>query len=411
RQRNANLDRICSENEFYKLYWEQYTTNDGCKINTIMGLMRTNFEPVLEISFTSQFLPQIAILFKNFAAYEEIASLKKQLEEEKVSLIDEISHQGNFQNIIGNSQIIQNVLYKVKQVASLDATVLILGETGTGKELVAHAIHNTSERKDKPMIKVNCATLPSQLIESELFGHEKGSFTGAVERRIGKFELANGGTIFLDEIGELPLELQAKLLRILQEKEFERIGGKQTIKINVRVIAATNRNLEDEVNNGKFRADLFYRLNVFPIAVPPLRKRKEDIPLFVRHFAEKYAKSMGRNVKEIAKTDLDAFMNYDWPGNIRELEHIVERAIITSPGTTLDFSDVKFLRTIQKSEDLSTFKTLVEMEKEYIISALKAANGKIMGENSASEILGINGKTLGSKMRKLGIKRQIVINS
>jgi transcriptional regulator with GAF, ATPase, and Fis domain len=260
------------------------------------------------------------------------------------------------------------------------------------------------------MIKVNCATLPSQLIESELFGHEKGSFTGAVERRIGKFELANGGTIFLDEIGELPLELQAKLLRVLQEKEFERIGGKQTIKADVRVIAATNRNLEDEINAGRFRADLFYRLNVFPITVPPLRDRKEDLPLFVRHFSEKYAKAMGKSVKEISRTDFEVFMNYDWPGNIRELEHLIERATIVSRGQTLDFSDVKFVKNTRRDEDLSSFKSLEEMEKEYIISALRAANGKIMGKNSAAELLGLNGKTLGSKMRKLGIKREVMIS-
>ncbi|HEX2961867.1 MAG TPA: sigma 54-interacting transcriptional regulator [Ignavibacteriales bacterium] len=410
RRRNSRLDLICRNSQVHELHWQQYTTEDGSRIESIMGLLDKKIPPLLELSFASQLIPQFSVLLKNYAAYEEIDSLKKQLEEEKVSLIDEISHQDSYQNIIGSSTIIQSVLYKVKQVSMLDATVLILGETGTGKEMIARAIHNTSSRKDKVMIKVNCATLPSQLIESELFGHEKGAFTGAVERRIGKFELANGGTIFLDEIGELPLELQAKLLRVLQEKEFERIGGKQTIKADVRVIAATNRNLEDEINAGRFRADLFYRLNVFPITVPPLRDRKEDLPLFVRHFSEKYAKAMGKSVKEISRTDFDVFMNYDWPGNIRELEHLIERATIVSRGQTLDFSDVKFVKNTRRDEDLSSFKSLEEMEKEYIISALRAANGKIMGKNSAAELLGLNGKTLGSKMRKLGIKREVMIS-
>jgi transcriptional regulator with GAF, ATPase, and Fis domain len=375
-----------------------------------MGSVNPFVSPELELQFANNMISQIAIIFKNYAAYEEINSLKKQLEQEKFSLLDEISRPDDFQQVIGNSQIIQSVLYKVRQVSLIDATVLILGETGTGKELIAHAIHNTSSRKDKVMVKVNCATLPAQLIESELFGHEKGSFTGAIERKIGKFELANGGTIFLDEIGEMPLELQAKLLRILQEKEFERIGGKQTIRADVRIIAATNRNLEEEVNSGRFRADLYYRLNVLPIIVPPLRNRKEDIPLFMQHFAEKYAKSMGRKVKEISNADLEAFMNYDWPGNIRELEHLIERASIISSGPALDFSDVKIFKTIRKPEDFSSFKPLVEMEREYIISALRAANGKIMGVNSAASLLGLNGNTLASKMRKLGIKREIVIN-
>ncbi|MCU7494157.1 MAG: sigma 54-interacting transcriptional regulator [Ignavibacteria bacterium] len=408
--RNPRLSLICRNSQVHELRWEQYTTTDGRRIESIMGIIKKKIPPTLELSFTSQLVPQFAVLLKNYAAYEEIDSLKKQLEEEKVSLIDEISHQDSYQDIIGSSTIIQGVLYKVKQVAMLDATVLILGETGTGKEMIARAIHNTSSRKDKVMVKVNCATLPAQLIESELFGHEKGSFTGAMERRIGKFELANGGTIFLDEIGELPLELQAKLLRVLQEKEFERIGGKQTLKADVRVIAATNRNLEEEVNAGRFRADLFYRLNVFPITVPPLRNRKEDLPLFVRHFAEKYARSMGKRVKEISRADFEAFMNYDWPGNIRELEHMIERATIVSTGQTLDFSDVKFVKNNKKEEDFSSFKTLEEMEKEYIISALRATNGKIMGKNSAAELLGLNGKTLGSKMRKLGIKREVIIS-
>ena len=296
-------------------------------------------------------------------------------------------------------------------MAPLDATVLILGETGTGKELIAKAIHNLSNRKENAFITVNCAALPVQLIESELFGHEKGSFTGAIEKRIGKFEVANGGTIFLDEIGELPLEIQAKLLRVLQEKEFERLGGKSTVHSDVRIVAATNRNLEKEVEQGKFRSDLFFRLNVFPIIVPPLRERKDDIPLLIKYFIDKYSKKLGKEVKSIKKSDLDILLKYDWPGNIRELEHIIERAIIVSEGSNLNFEKLFGGNIRQTEPDFQSFKTLVENEKEHIINALKIANGKVTGENSAAQLLGINGKTLGSKMRKLKIKREFVITA
>jgi len=251
--------------------------------------------------------------------------------------------------------------------------------------------------------------LPAQLIESELFGHEKGSFTGAYERRIGKFEVANGGTIFLDEIGELPLELQAKLLRVLQEKEFERLGGKNTISSDVRIISATNRDLEKEVEAGKFRADLYFRLNVFPIIVPPLRERKEDIPVLIKHFIEKYNKFVGKEVKSIKKNDLEQLMDYYWPGNVRELEHMVERATIISEGKNLNIEGFTAKKVKESEVSNEIFKTLEEIEKMHIINALRKAKGKVTGENSASELLGINGKTLGSKMRKLGIKREIII--
>jgi transcriptional regulator with GAF, ATPase, and Fis domain len=286
-----------------------------------------------------------------------------------------------------------------------------LGETGTGKELIAKAIHNLSNRKENTFITVNCAALPVQLIESELFGHEKGSFTGALEKRIGKFEVADGGTIFLDEIGELPLEVQAKLLRVLQEKEFERLGGKSTVRSDVRIVAATNRDLEKEVEQGKFRPDLFFRINVFPILVPPLRERKEDIPLLVKYFIDKYSKKIGKEVKSIKKNDLDMLMNYSWPGNIRELEHIIERAIIVSEGSNLNLEKLLGGSLRQTEPDFKSFKTLVENEKEHIINALKIANGKVTGEKSAAQLLGMNGKTLGSKMRKLKIKREFVITT
>lgn len=402
---------LCTNNNISSVFGVHYETADNSLLELLLGFPDVSNRPDIELIAASYLLPQFALLLKNFAAYEEIDSLKKQLEQEKVSLIGEISSSSGFQQIIGASPVMQNVLYKIRQVAPLDATVLVLGETGTGKELIARAIHNTSPRKDKALIRVNCATLPSQLIESELFGHEKGSFTGAVEKRIGKFELANGGTIFLDEIGEMPLELQAKLLRVLQEKEFERIGGKQTIKVNVRVVAATNRNLEAEVESGKFRADLFFRLNVFPITVPPLRKRREDIPMFVQHFIEEYSRSTGKSVKTVSKSDLNSLISYKWPGNVRELEHVIERAVIISSGNQLELSDFIAVPAISGKEEISRFRTLREIERQHIIEALTAANGKVTGENSASVLLGINGKTLGSKMRKLGIKREIIISA
>jgi transcriptional regulator with GAF, ATPase, and Fis domain len=364
-----------------------------------------------EIDLAMNILPNLGLILSNLYAFEEIKILTKKLEQEKNYLLDEINLTNNVQEIIGNSQQLNYALNKVKQVAPIDATVLILGETGTGKELIAKAIHNLSNRKENTFITVNCAALPVQLIESELFGHEKGSFTGALEKRIGKFEVADGGTIFLDEIGELPLEVQAKLLRVLQEKEFERLGGKSTVRSDVRIVAATNRDLEKEVEQGKFRPDLFFRINVFPILVPPLRERKEDIPLLVKYFIDKYSKKIGKEVKSIKKNDLDMLMNYSWPGNIRELEHIIERAIIVSEGSNLNLEKLLGGSLRQTEPDFKSFKTLVENEKEHIINALKIANGKVTGEKSAAQLLGMNGKTLGSKMRKLKIKREFVITT
>ena len=385
------------------------------KQDVAMDLMfaqnRNPFFLAYEIDLAINLLPYFGLILSNLYAFEEIKILTKKLEQEKSFLLDEINLTNTIQEIIGNSQQINLSLNKVKQVAPIDATVLILGETGTGKELIAKAIHNLSNRKENAFITVNCAALPVQLIESELFGHEKGSFTGAIEKRIGKFEIANGGTIFLDEIGELPLEIQAKLLRVLQEKEFERLGGKSTVHSDVRIVAATNRNLEKEVEQGKFRNDLYFRLNVFPIIVPPLRERKDDIPLLVKYFIDKYSKKLGREVKSIKKSDLDILLKYDWPGNIRELEHIIERAIIVSEGSNLNFEKLFGGNIRQTEQDFQSFKTLVENEKEHIINALKIANGKVTGENSAAQLLGINGKTLGSKMRKLKIKREFVITS
>jgi len=271
---------------------------------------------------------QVALAIENMVAYEEIAQLKSQLEQEKLYLQEEIKTEHNFEEIIGQGQNIKRVLRAIETVAPTDASVLVLGETGTGKELFVRAIHNLSPRKDKALVKVNCAALPSGLIESELFGHEKGAFTGALSRKIGRFELAHSGTIFLDEIGDLPLELQAKLLRVLQDGEFERVGGTGSIKVNVRVIAATNRDLERSVQEDRFRQDLFYRLNVFPIRIPSLRERKEDIPLLVKYFAVKYGKKMGRNIETVPKKVMDSLTTYSWPGNVRELEKILSEAVL-----------------------------------------------------------------------------------
>jgi chemotaxis protein methyltransferase CheR len=306
----------------------------------------------------------------------------------------------NYENIIGQSDQINYVLYKVEQIADSNTTVLVLGETGTGKELVARAVHNLSPRKDRPLVKINCATLPANLIESELFGHEKGTFTGAHERHLGRFEVANGATIFLDEIGELPLELQPKLLRVIQDGEFVRLGSSQTIKIDVRVIAATNRHLEEEVQKGRFREDLWYRLNVFPITVPPLRNRRADIPLLVDHFINKISKRVGKSIEIIPTAVMNTLQNYHWPGNVRELENVLERAVINSSGPKLHLVDE--LKEPHK-DFTTTNKTLDEVERDHILRVLEQAQWKVSGKNGAAEILGLNRSTLHARMRKLGI--------
>lgn len=362
-----------------------------------------------EIDLLEQIFPYLGGFLANRYSTDRIESLVKKLEQEKNYLLEEINLTNESKKIIGKSDAIKQTLLKVQQVAPLEATVLILGETGTGKELIANEIHHLSRRKDKTFITINCAALPAQLIESELFGHEKGSFTGAINQKIGRFEVADGGTIFLDEIGELPFELQSKLLRVLQQKKFERVGGSNTITTDVRIIAATNRDLEKEVEKGAFRADLFFRLNVFPILSPALRDRLEDIPLLVKHFAKIHCKKLGKNVTSIRKKDLETLVEYNWPGNVRELNHFVERSVIISENENLTFPELKNVVNQTDHFEKEDFKSLVELEKEHIMRALKLANGKVTGENSASQLLGINGKTLGSKMRKFGIKREIVI--
>ncbi len=285
--------------------------------------------------FLREIANQVALAIENMKSYEEIAALKAKLEAENVYLQEEIRTEHNFVEIIGNSPALLSVLHKVEQIAPTDSTVLILGETGTGKELIARAIHDRSPRKSRALVKVNCSAISAGLVESELFGHVKGAFTGAIERRVGRFELADGGTIFLDEIGELPADTQVKLLRVLQEQEFEPVGSNRTVRVNVRIIAATNRNLEEAVDNGRFRSDLFYRLNVVPLSMPPLRERTSDIPQLITFFLDRFAKKCGREFDGVRKTDMDRLSRYRWPGNVRELQNVIERGVVMSPGPLL----------------------------------------------------------------------------
>ena len=360
----------------------------------------------INLSLLRGICAQISISISNILANEKIWRYQQKLEIENTHLHEQIKGLYNFSDIVGEGKAMQNVYHMMSAVTESSTTVLILGETGTGKELIARAVHNASSRHKKIMVKINCAALPPNLIESELFGHEKGAFTGAYDKRIGKFELAHEGTLFLDEVGELPLELQVKLLRVLQEKEFERVGGKTTIKADVRIIAATNRNLAAEVNAGRFRSDLFYRLNVFPIPLPPLRERIEDIEPLTRFFIARYSKKNGIGVNSISPKALLELKKYSWPGNIRELEHLIERSILLSTDSTLQEVHLpKIKDDAEKSQFEFMSKTLEEMEREYIIEILKSCQGKISGGSGAAEILGIPPSTLHSKMKKLGINR------
>ncbi len=349
---------------------------------------------------------QISIAIDNIQANEKLLAYKKRLEVENDYLKEQIKTIYNFSEIIGSGDQMQKVYRLMSLVAGSNTTVLVLGETGTGKELIARALHNASPRKDKLMVKINCAALPANLIESELFGHERGAFTGAIDRRIGKFELANHSTLFLDEIGELPLEAQSKLLRVIQERELERVGGKGTIKIDVRLIAATNRNLEEEVKAGRFRADLYFRLNVFPIPLPPLRDRGEDIEPLTHFFIQKYSRNAGRKIRKIAPRVMQQLRSYTWPGNVRELEHLLERSILLSTEGTLDDVYIPQNTDDDKHEQAHLLnRSLEEVERSHIIATLKRCVGKISGAGSAAEILKVPGNTLHSKMKKLGISK------
>lgn len=351
---------------------------------------------------------QVSVALDNALAYQRIADLNARLAKEKLYLEDELRTEASFSEVVGNSRALKRVLKQIETVAPTDSTVLILGETGTGKERLARAVHDLSPRRERAFVKVNCASVPAGLLESELFGHEKGAFTGAIAQRIGRFELAHQGTLFLDEVGEIPLELQSKLLRVLQEKQFERLGNSRTMTSDVRIVAATNRDLNKLVASGQFRSDLFYRLSVFPVMVPPLRDRAEDIPLLVHFFLSRFSKRMGRNVDMVPPETMQALCSYSWPGNVRELEHVVERAVILSPGPELriPLTELDSVQADTTSTAASTASTLEEVERGHILKVLRETKGRIGGHGGAAERLGMNRTTLNSRMQKLGIARK-----
>jgi formate hydrogenlyase transcriptional activator len=361
---------------------------------------------------------QIALAVANMKSYEEIASLKARLEKENVYLQEEIRTEHNFEEIVGDSPSLLALLRRVDQVAPTDSSVLIYGETGTGKELIARAIHDRSNRKKRPLVKVNCSAISAGLVESELFGHAKGAFTGAFERRIGRFELADGGTIFLDEVGELPLDTQVKLLRVLQEREFEPVGSNRSVRVDVRIICATNRKLEESINAGTFRSDLYYRLNVFPLEVPPLRERRSDIEQLAKFFISRYARNLGKRITGISEGATQKLLSYSWPGNIRELQNVIERALIVATGPILDletgFTSISTSPVLPEPPleldevvhaDQSSLKTLQEVEREHIVAVLQQTHGVVEGSNGAAKTLGMHPNTLRHRMEKLGIKR------
>lgn len=379
-----------------------------------LGSSRQNAFLVDDVSFLGKVASQIAIAIENASAYGEISQLKDRLALENIYLESELRSELYFEDIVGNSKALQLVLREIETVAPADSTVLIYGETGTGKELIARALHNLSSRKSNAFVKLNCAAIPTGLLESELFGHERGAFTGAIAQRVGRFELAHRGTIFLDEIGEIPLELQPKLLRVLQEREFERLGSARTLRSDARLVAATNRDLKEMVEEQRFRSDLYYRLNVFPIRVPPLRERKEDIPLLVRHFVQQFSRRNNRAINTIPSETMEALVRYHWPGNIRELQNVIERAVILSKGTMLNVSLAGLQDTVPKTSQpaakpapsghKSLQDTLDETEQTEILRALEASNGIIAGPSGAAARLGLKRSTLQLRMQKLGIR-------
>jgi formate hydrogenlyase transcriptional activator len=354
------------------------------------------------------FADQAAMAIKSAQLFADLARYKDRLQVENEYLQDEIRADSGFDNIIGESAALRAVLRKVRQVAGVETTVLLTGETGTGKELIARALHDGSPRKDRPLIKINCGAIPQGVVESELFGHEKGAFTGAIEKRIGRFELADKGTLFMDEVGELPLDTQVKLLRVLQEQEFERVGSTKSVKVDVRLIAATNRDIETEVAEGRFRADLFYRLNVFPIRIPPLRERPEDIPLLVQYFLAQFQRKMAKSFKSMDPRSMDQLQRYAWPGNIRELQNVIERACVLASGPVVALAEtlratVSATPAGGSSAIPASIMPLEDSERAHIRRALSAADGRIHGPHGAAEILGINPSTLRSRIQKLGI--------
>ena len=396
----------------------------GGKTIGVMGFGSTKLGAYThdDLTFFQEVASQIAMAVANMLAYEEIAGLKTRLQAENVYLQEEISKEHNFEEIVGNSRAIVEVLDRVETVAPTDSTVLITGETGCGKELIARAIHSHGSRKHRPLVKLNCGAIPTGLVESELFGHMKGAFTGALERRTGRFELADGGTLFLDEVSELPLDTQVKLLRVLQEHEFEPLGSSRTIRVNVRIIAASNRDLEKAVQEGRFRADLYYRLNVLPIVLPPLRQRRSDIPLLTAFFVERFARQFGKQITGIAQDTMDLLSRYDWPGNIRELQNVVERAVVLSRGPILklgadllpaasaamasadEVADLS-LDQLQSHDSTGDSSSLEQVERRHIQSVLQKTDWVIEGDRGAAKILDLHPNTLRSRMKKLGIER------
>jgi formate hydrogenlyase transcriptional activator len=357
-----------------------------------------------DVEFLLQVARQITVAVDNALAYQQITELKDKLTKEKLYLEDEIRTEYNFEEIIGESAALKRILKQVETVAPTDSAVLIQGETGTGKELIARAIHNLSKRRERTFVKINCAAIPTGLLESELFGHERGAFTGAIAHKVGRFELAHQGTLFLDEVGDIPLELQSKLLRVLQEQEFERLGSTRTMRVDVRLVAATNRDLAQLVADKQFRSDLYYRLNVFPVMAPPLRERPEDIPLLVRYFAQKYSRRMNKRIETIPAETMAALAKYHWPGNIRELENLIERSVILSQGQDLRVPLTELTKT-PASAPSNGGATLEAAEREHILRVLREANGVIGGPSGAAARLGMKRTTLQSKMRKLKIAR------
>ncbi len=391
-------------------------------ILSIARKSEANFAPE-DVEFLAQAAGQIAIAIENAIAYHEISQLKDKLAQEKLYLEEEIRSEMNFENIVGNSPALKHVLELVETVAPSDSTVLLLGETGTGKELIARAIHDSSRRKDRTFVKLNCAAIPTGLLESELFGHEKGAFTGAIIQKIGRMELADQGTLFLDEVGDIPIEIQPKLLRALQEREFERLGSIHTRRVNIRLVAATNRDLEKMIAAREFRSDLYYRLHVFPIRIPPLRERKEDIPQLVSYFVQKFAKQMQKKIDSISPSIMRGLTAWEWPGNIRELENFIERAVIVTRGKSLDApigelrktntvelpgAHRKLERVVEERTDSQRHQTSVADEYERrqsdeIIRALTACRGRVGGADGAAASLGVNRTTFLSRMKKFGI--------
>ena len=370
-----------------------------------MGMHREEGEPFTsdEVDLLVHVSRQLALAMENSIAYHELAEMKDRLATETLCLEEETDQ--NVSGMVGGSPAFQEVLRNIRVVAATGATVLVQGETGTGKELIAQALHELSDRSKQPFIKVNCAAIPATLLESELFGHEKGSFTGAFTQKIGRFEMAHKGTLFLDEIGEMPLELQSKLLRAIQEQELERVGGNRTIHVDIRIIAATNRDLKQMVEEGKFRSDLYYRLHVFPLNVPALRERREDIPLLTRYFVQKHAQRMGRNIESIPTSTLEALTRYDWPGNIRELQNVLERAVILTQGTSLHV-EVPELKAKAPSLYCRHSEASQASERDRILKALAEANGQVGGPDGAAARLGLKRTTLQNRMRKYLIARQ-----